>query len=371
MVDLITLNNRPPATDHCCIEHAIMVSSFRFSARSIGLFFIYISFNVGSAVFNKYLFDETPFPFPLFTVFFYTSIFALSMGITGILSKILGRPFNIKKPKEVPVYIHAVALIRAASVGLWMYVIHITDVSIVYALGSIEPILYIVLPALCIVKYKTPYQYTRLGVFIVIFGLVIFNTLTLAMNPNIDIYGIMLVILCVSINTLDAFLCMRLNLDDGVNTLTIAFYTTMESVVWLFGLAFLIDIVGITDYYGPLSKGFSLLSAGTIIEAIKIVSTFYVKFELGFSDRMPYMRQWLMLTGVCMGFAVFGAHWTTLNYVGLALLMVFSSANEYINRGRELDMDKERERANASETIVERDPLTVTKEVDIAFSIDN
>ena len=311
------------------------------SKRAMSSFLGYILFNVASTIYNKYLITHTPFPFPFFVAFFYSIWFNLALGITIIVLMICKKPLRIQSIRDVPLYIHIVGITHALSQGLFFLSLSAMDVPTIYAMSSLEPLFYYIFPMLFFVKYLSPYTYTKTAIIAVMFGLLVSNTLVLALNPNSTLMGILYTLFSIAMSSFNAFLMMKLKLDSKLSTPTILLYTNMESMIWMFGLAFIIDLRPITDYYGSLSVGFSLLAGGVFIEGLKIVITTYIVFSIPYAEKTPYLRQWLMTVGIPLSFIIFQLTYHPMNYVGFVVVVLFSIGNEYANRGKHIAIDRD------------------------------
>lgn len=336
-VNIQSLLSTPVGSLKCYQDHLVMTAAFKITPKTIGILLAMVTFLSASGLFNQFLLTSVPFPFPFFTALFYEA-----WTITGIFAYMLylrcrGKSLNISTIRALPYHIHIVAFLFAIGHGLFFISIQYMGVPTVYSISSMEAILYIFIPMLIAFTYRPSYQFTKPAILVVTMGLILVNTLTLALNPRTTSLGIILTLLWVMISVLVDLLCGKLRFEYNVNAQTILFYLCLESLVWLFGFAFVIDLRGITThYYDALSIGFSYLPLGAFIEMFKHIIFFYFKYTLPYDERAPYIKQWIMFVGIGLGLAIFGAIYNAVNYVGMVATFIFSVGYEYSNRGKEM-----------------------------------
>jgi len=118
-------------------------------------------------------------------------------------------------------------------------------------------------------------------------------------------------------------------MDDKMPIESVIMYSSIEAMGWLFGLAFIIDLRGMSNYYDTLSVGIAYLFLGSAIEVGKTLIVAYYNFMIPELERVPFIRQWVMFVGIGLSMAIYGVGYYPLNIVGMVLLLIFSTVLDY------------------------------------------
>lgn len=281
----------------------------------------------GSILYSKFIVSRAEIPF--FVAFSY-AVFASVAWVSAIVAMaFMGAKIRMLSPRAVPMLVHVSGFTQAIVLGLWVLSISRSDPVSFFSLVGLQYVFCMILPMFIRVQFRQPYNFGTwpslgLGVW-----MIIGSVLTVTQNPLILPVWAVIIVLAVGMQTIDGFIKLKLLLEYKMSAECTTIYTTLESVVWLFGMAFVLDmgaVVGLPDF--EIDVGW--ISLGMVIYFLHFVSSVYFLYKTLREDRTPYAYQvaWAILA-VTSPFA-FGISMNPINIAGVSLTLLGSAAIEFL-----------------------------------------
>lgn len=281
----------------------------------------------GSILYSKFLVSKADIPFLVALSF---ALFASVAWITIlVVMSFIGPRVKILTPKSTPMLIHVSGFTQGLALGMWILSISRSDPVSLFSMFGLQYVFFMILPMFIRVQFRQPYNFGTWACLGLGMWMIASSVLVVAQNPMIlPVWAVVLVI-AVGIQAIDCFIKLKLILEAKVSVECVTLYTTIEAVIWLFGMAFVLDMATAMDLPDiGIDVGWMVL--GAFIYFLHFASAIHFLYNTPREDRTPYTYQvtWALLA-VTSPFA-FGISMNPINIVGVIMTLVSSALIEYL-----------------------------------------
>lgn len=297
---------------------------------------------VGTILFSKLLVSQADIPF--FIAFNFSLFVTVCGAILIVILYFTGTTLRIKTPKALPMLVHVSGFVQAISLGLWMLSLRESDPAVFISLFGVFYIYLMILPMFVKVHFRTCYNFglwrcLALGIFMIVSVILI-----IVNNPVMDPVWAVVLLMTVGVCSADYFIKIKLLLDFKLSPECIMAYSTLESVVWLFGMAFILDM-GIVLKIPDFDIHIGWIALGAVIFLALFLSSSNYLYGTAREDRSPFTYQVAWALTVFTAPFIYGINIRSVNIAGIVMIFVGTTIIEYLEsrsqHQAELNTDKE------------------------------
>lgn len=301
-----------------------MTSAKTLSVLSVAAYAVSQS---GFILYSKFL--VTKVDVPLFIAFAYSVFSAVAWTSALVALYCSGAQLRILTPKALPLLAHVSGILQALSVGMWTVSIRESDPVVFFSLVGLHYVFLMILPMFFRVQFRLSYNFgvwksVGLGLWLVLSSVLIVTN-----NPQVEPAWAVIIVMTVGVYSADYFFKLKLLLDYKLSPECIVTYTTYEAVIWLFGMAFVLDM-GVVLEMKDFDLGIGWIALGALVYFLFFLSTFQYIYKTPREERYPYAYQisWALL--VISSPFIFGISVHPLHIAGIVMTFIGSAAIEYL-----------------------------------------